>query len=97
MWVAPNVLTFVGWILLMLNFWLLAYYDWDYNTSSSDRDLNRQPIPSGVWMYCGVAHIVAYMLDEMDGKQARRTSSSSPLGMWVYDRSDMMCIMVYGL
>ena len=80
-WVAPNVLTFVGWLLVMVNFWLLAYFDWDYNTSTSDReDLNRQPIPAAVWVYCGVAHIVAYMLDGMDGKQARRTSSSSPLG-----------------
>lgn len=82
MWLAPNLLTLVGWLLLMLNFWLLAYYDWDYNTSTSDRDLHRQPIPAAVWVYCGVAHFLSYMLDGMDGKQARRTASSTPLGMY---------------
>lgn len=80
MWLAPNLMTFVGWIMLMVNFWLLAYYDWDYNTSTSDRDLNRQPIPASLWVFCGVTHILAYMLDGMDGKQARRTGSSTPLG-----------------
>lgn len=80
MWLAPNLLTFIGWLLLMVNFWLLAYYDWDYNTSTSNRDLNRQPIPGIVWVYCGIAHVLAYVLDGLDGKQARRTGSSTPLG-----------------
>lgn len=84
MWVAPNLLTFVGWLLLMANFWLLAYYDWDYNTSTNDRNLQRQPIPSAVWIFCGVSHFLSYMLDGMDGKQARRTSSSTPLGKFSY-------------
>ncbi len=80
MWLAPNLLTFVGWLLLMANFWLLAFYDWDYHTSTSDRDIQRQPIPSSVWVYCGVAQFLAYILDGLDGKQARRTGSSTPLG-----------------
>ena len=32
------------------------------------------------WLYVGVAHFIAHTLDGIDGKQARRTNSSSPLG-----------------
>ena len=80
LWMAPNLLTFIGWLLLMLNFLLLAYFDWDFNTSTNSRGLKRQPIPSSVWVFCGVSQLVSYALDGMDGKQARRTSSSTPLG-----------------
>ena len=80
MWVAPNLLTLTGWLLLMVNFWLLAYYDWDYKTSTNDQNLHRQPIPAGVWVFCGVSQLLSYFLDGIDGKQARRTSSSTPLG-----------------
>ena len=33
-----------------------------------------------VWFYSAFAHFMAHTLDGIDGKQARRTGSSSPLG-----------------
>ena len=41
----------------------------------------RDPIPWWVWLYSGVFHFIAHTLDGIDGKQARRTKSSSPLGI----------------
>ena len=64
----------------MANFFMLAYYDWDYRTTSNDLGIERAPIPAAIWFVCGVLHLVAHTLDGIDGKQARRTGSSTPLG-----------------
>ena len=77
---APNLLTFSGWFLLVINFALFTYYDFDFHTTSNDFGLVRKPIPSWVWLYCGVAQFLSHTLDGADGKQARRTKSTSPLG-----------------
>ncbi|EDM02994.1 similar to mKIAA1724 protein (predicted), isoform CRA_b [Rattus norvegicus] len=50
-WLAPNLITFSGFMLLVFNFLLLTYFDPDF-----------------------------YASDGVDGKQARRTNSSTPLG-----------------
>ena len=80
MWVAPNLLTFTGWCLLVVNFFILAFYDWDYYTTTNDLGIVRPPIPEWVWLFCAVSHFVAHTLDGIDGKQARRTGMSTPLG-----------------
>ncbi|KAG9355844.1 hypothetical protein JZ751_000686 [Albula glossodonta] len=51
LWIAPNLLTFSGFLLILINYLLLSFYDWNYTAS-----------------------------DSIDGKHARRTMSSSPLG-----------------
>uniref|UniRef100_A0A8C3IA01 Ethanolaminephosphotransferase 1 n=1 Tax=Chrysemys picta bellii TaxID=8478 RepID=A0A8C3IA01_CHRPI len=51
LWIAPNLLTFSGFLMILINYFLLSFYDWDYTAS-----------------------------DSIDGKHARRTQSSSPLG-----------------
>uniref|UniRef100_A0A8B9FS64 Ethanolaminephosphotransferase 1-like protein n=1 Tax=Amazona collaria TaxID=241587 RepID=A0A8B9FS64_9PSIT len=51
LWVAPNVLTFSGFVMILVNYFLISSYDWDYTAS-----------------------------DSIDGKHARRTQSSTPLG-----------------
>ena len=38
------------------------------------------PIPRAVWLYVAISHFLAYVLDGIDGKQARRTKSSTPVG-----------------
>lgn len=83
LWVAPNVLTFAGWLLVVTNFVLFTYYDYDFHTTSNDLGLVRKPIPSWVWVFCGVAQFLSHTLDGADGKQARRTKSSTPLGEWL--------------
>jgi ethanolaminephosphotransferase len=74
--------------MVMANFFMIAYYDWDYLTTSNDLGIKRDPIPSIIWFVCGVLHLVAHTLDGIDGKQARRTGSSTPLGKWVVSVSN---------
>ncbi|CAH1774085.1 unnamed protein product [Owenia fusiformis] len=78
-WVAPNMLTFSGFVLLVYNFGVLSYYDPDY-TASDTRPGDLGPIPNWVWLVSALCVFGAHTLDGIDGKQARRTGSSSPLG-----------------
>uniref|UniRef100_UPI00358F90D1 ethanolaminephosphotransferase 1 isoform X3 n=1 Tax=Myxine glutinosa TaxID=7769 RepID=UPI00358F90D1 len=75
-WIAPNLLTLSGFLLLVLNYILLAYYDFEFFASSP----HQKHIPGWVWVVAGTLNFLAYTLDGVDGKQARRTGSSSPLG-----------------
>ncbi|KAK4321847.1 hypothetical protein Pmani_007384 [Petrolisthes manimaculis] len=80
-WIAPNVLTFVGFLFTVANFVLLAVYDYSYYASSDDTPGDQYPpIPSWVWLACAFNHFMAHTLDGIDGKQARRTGTSGPLG-----------------
>ncbi|CAH0717956.1 unnamed protein product, partial [Brenthis ino] len=88
-WVAPNVLTFVGFLLTVLDFLLLSYYDYDYIAASSrvSNETSTEPlyghteaIPQSLWYILAVFLFLAYTLDGIDGKQARRTQTSGPLG-----------------
>ncbi|XP_049880098.1 ethanolaminephosphotransferase 1-like [Pectinophora gossypiella] len=91
-WVAPNVLTFAGFLLTVLDFILLSYYDYNYLAASSLNatetvSLNQSPlnghtevIPRSLWAVLAVFLFLAYTLDGIDGKQARRTQTSGPLG-----------------
>jgi len=76
MWLAPNLLTFVGFLFTVANWVLLTYYDYYYFASSS----GYPHIPGWVWLACAINHFLAHTLDGIDGKQARRTQSSTPLG-----------------
>ena len=71
LWLAPNLITFVGLLCPILSFGIMMQYC---------------PYLEGVaprWVYLlQAAAIIAYQaLDAMDGKQARRTGTSSALGM----------------
>ncbi|KFM77851.1 Ethanolaminephosphotransferase 1, partial [Stegodyphus mimosarum] len=78
-WLAPNVLTFTGFLLTLLNAILLAVYDYNF-CASSDSVPTSLPIPQWVWLVCAINHFLAHTLDGIDGKHARRTNSSGPLG-----------------
>lgn len=77
-WLAPNVLTFSGWLSLFMIYAVTCYYD-PHFTAAGEKDKSKQ-IPSIWWLVFAVLHFAAHTLDGCDGKQARRTSSSSPLG-----------------
>ncbi|XP_047520227.1 ethanolaminephosphotransferase 1-like [Pieris napi] len=88
-WVAPNVLTFSGFLFTVLDFILLSYYDYDYTAASAVvknetvvEPLNgrTEVIPQTLWYFLSVFLFLAYTLDGIDGKQARRTQTSGPLG-----------------
>lgn len=78
-WLAPNVLTFSGFLLTVANAMLLATFDYDFS-ASSDSFPQTSPIPQWVWIFCAINHFLAHTLDGIDGKHARRTNSSGPLG-----------------
>lgn len=78
-WIAPNVLTVTGFLLIVFNAGLLAYYDYDFS-ASSDIIKGTSPIPNWVWLVCAIFHFTSHSLDGIDGKQARRTGTSGPLG-----------------
>lgn len=70
MWLAPNAVTALGSAACMLSYVLV----WRYNFTFQDS------VPSSLLVWNGLCLMLYYTLDCMDGKQARRTSSSSPLG-----------------
>ncbi|GLH04136.1 Uncharacterized protein GBIM_09913 [Gryllus bimaculatus] len=78
-WIAPNVLTFVGFLFTVFNFILFSYYDYYFYASSLDHS-EIPPIPRWVWLAAAINIFLAYTLDGVDGKQARRTQTSGPLG-----------------
>lgn len=78
-WVAPNLLTFTGFLLTVLNFFVFSYYDYGFYALTAE-NVSKDYIPSWVWAVSAVNLFVAYTLDGIDGKQARRTGTSGPLG-----------------
>lgn len=69
-WLAPNLITLAGTAALVLAYIVCAFYQPDiYGVS-----------PRWVYALGGIAVITYVNLDCIDGKQARRTQSSSPLG-----------------
>ena len=71
MWVAPNLITLTGLLFMTAAYILLC--------GVIAPDL-LTPAPRWVYAFCAFAKFVYQVLDELDGKQARRTQSSSPLG-----------------
>lgn len=69
-WVAPNLVTLVGFLPLVITYGLSCWVSPSFET------------PPPRWlMLCMTAALFFYQtFDAMDGKQARRTGSSSPLG-----------------
>jgi len=72
MWLAPNVITFAGFLLEVISFALSAYIS-EWNSST---------IPRWLCIFNGVCTLTYQCLDNLDGKQARRTGSSSALGQF---------------
>ena len=72
MWLAPNVITLVGFLFNFVPYLLILYL--------YGHELEG-PCPGWVCVMVGLAYFIAHTLDNCDGKQARRTGSSSPMGM----------------
>lgn len=70
MWLAPNMVTLVGLMLPLLTALLFA-----------TQDLTQtKTLDSSYYLFAFFAEFLYQTLDACDGKQARRTGSSSPLG-----------------
>nr|CAB3265959.1 ethanolaminephosphotransferase 1 [Phallusia mammillata] len=90
-WLAPNVLTISGFLLLVMQFVLLSIYDPFYVTAKEGS------FPSWVWWFSAFAQFFSHTLDGIDGKQARRTGSSSPLGELFDHGLDSWCVSFFVL
>lgn len=73
-WVAPNLLTFAGFVVGMSGPLVLLAYQ------ALGGDFEHAEYPSWVWLYCAFTFFFYQTMDAIDGKQARRIKCSSPLG-----------------
>lgn len=64
-------MTLIGFVFPILAYILTHFYAPDF----------RDEVPSWVFAYAAAALFVYSLFDNMDGKQARRTGSASPLGL----------------
>jgi len=85
LWVAPNVITFVGWLLVLSSAIAVLSYDFTF----------KKDIPSWVFFYSAFCVWTYSTLDAIDGKQARRTKSSSPLGQLFDHGCDAFCVSFF--
>ena len=68
---APNLMTFAGFLLLVANFFLLTFFD-PHFFSTSGGDENSAllyAIPAWAWYFCAASQFLAHTLDGCDGKQ----------------------------
>uniref|UniRef100_A0A2K6FSY7 Selenoprotein I n=1 Tax=Propithecus coquereli TaxID=379532 RepID=A0A2K6FSY7_PROCO len=75
-WLVPNLITFSGFLLVVFNFLLMAYFDPDFYASAP----GHKHVPDWVWIAAGILSFIVYTLHGVDGKQAHKTNSSTPLG-----------------
>jgi ethanolaminephosphotransferase len=85
LWVAPNLITFVGFLFIVVAYLLMLCYDFTF----------KKEIPSWVFLFASFAIFVYQTLDAMDGKQARRTKSSSALGQ-LFDHGCDSFVIIFG-
>lgn len=71
-WLAPNLITLIGFFFEISSF-ILSYI---YSEGLS------KPIPSWLCILNGIFLFIYQLMDNLDGRQARRTGSSSPLGQF---------------
>ena len=86
LWLAPNVVTTIGGAYCLLSFLLSTWY-----LSASTGEESENVIPRWLYLSNGVCMFLYYTFDCMDGKQARRTGSSSPLGQLFDHGMDCVC------
>lgn len=70
LWLAPNLITLAGLAVNIVTTLILVYYNPDAKGST----------PQWACLLAGLGLFIYQSLDAIDGKQARRTGSSSPLG-----------------
>lgn len=96
LWVAPNVITLAGLILVSITHCFMIYYC----------PFLEREAPTWVYVAAALALFAYQTLDNLDGKQARRTGTSSPLGLLFDHGCDainvtvgcctMACVMQFG-
>lgn len=80
-WMAPNLVTMLGTCIMILSTLVQLAFS----------PLLNAPTPTWVYVQAAVGLFVYQTLDALDGKQARRTGSSSPLGQLFDHGCDALC------
>ena len=86
-WLAPNLITFIGFLSTFSNIPLMMYYNPTLEST----------VPSWVFAYAGFSVFFYITMDAIDGMQARATKSSSPLGQLFDHGCDCAITTVYAL
>lgn len=71
-WMAPNLITFLGTLTMIVNFFIIIFVVKDFTLDSST--------PSWIFPLSAISLFFYQTMDNCDGRQARKTGSSSPLG-----------------
>merc|ERR1711879_420384 len=71
LWMAPNLITLIGLIITFATYLVTDLYAPTFEGVA----------PAWVYVFCGIGLFTYQTLDNLDGKQARRTGTSSPLGL----------------
>ena len=71
-WIAPNLITFIGWLFEVVSFTI----------SFCLSEKMTKPLPSWACLMNGICLAIYQTLDNLDGRQARRTGLSSALGQF---------------
>eukprot|EP00079_Xenopus_tropicalis_P033700 XP_017947471.1 PREDICTED: cholinephosphotransferase 1 isoform X2 [Xenopus tropicalis] len=87
LWLAPNTITMVGLLLNVISTLILVCY---CPTATEEA-------PFWTYLLCAIGLFVYQSLDAIDGKQARRTNSSSPLGEMFDHGCDSISIVFVSL
>ena len=61
LWIAPNLLTLTGFLMLVVNFAIMTYYDPHFYASSRDH-LECSPIPNWVWLVGAICNFLSHTL-----------------------------------
>ncbi|CAH1126507.1 unnamed protein product [Ceutorhynchus assimilis] len=77
--IAPNLLTFSGFLCTVAMYLMFCIMDYDFTASDIDHP-EVANLPRWTWFTAAILLFLAYTLDGIDGKQARRTGTSGPLG-----------------
>lgn len=70
--IAPNLITFIGFLFELVSF---------ITTMIFSHSLSK-PLPGWACIWNGISLFIYQTLDNLDGRQARRTNTSSPLGQF---------------
>ena len=75
--VAPNTITLFGFSFMIVALLLIQHH-----CPSFDQCTPENNVPGYIFLVNGLALLIYQTLDNMDGKHARKTNSSSPLGLF---------------
>jgi ethanolaminephosphotransferase len=74
-WIAPNLITLIGLLFMISSYAIMWYY------AATMLLLENVSPPRWIYLWNAICIFIYQTLDNIDGKQARRTGSSSPLGL----------------